>query len=162
MRFDQLYDLPRVFEQVIESIAAGSNIRLGKSPDLEQLSKHVLKRKLRRAPSPSMRLGESPNLPLVVGSRRVARRYQHGGQTCDVSSTPHQIPEVFSEIVDLLLQKGANMETRDCLCATPLLWAASYGHLPVVVKLLGKEAEARAPDIFGFDSLIWALWNGHQ
>lgn len=166
MRFSQIYDLPRVFEQIVKTTAAGSKIRLGKSPDLRQLSKHLVNNKQTSARGLSMAFGKSPNLPLVfehvVDSRRAAGRYQYGGRTCHANSTSYQIPEVYSEIVDLLIQKGANTETRDCLHATPLWWAANYGHLPVVVKLLGKKAEARAPDIYGFDSLIWALWNGHQ
>lgn len=79
-----------------------------------------------------------------------------------LSSVSHQIPEVYSEVFDLLLRRGANMETPDCLGASPLWWAANRGHVSVVRILLQQEAQFRLCDCFGLTPLSWALWNGHQ
>ena len=44
-------------------------------------------------------------------------------------------------VVKLLLEKGAELETKDKIYGqTPLLWAAENGH-EAVVKLLEKSAE---------------------
>lgn len=79
-----------------------------------------------------------------------------------LSSLSHRIPEVYSGVVDLLLQRGANIETRDCLRASPLWWAVNWGHVSVVRTLLQQEAQSRLCDEYGLIPLSWALWNDHQ
>jgi hypothetical protein len=44
------------------------------------------------------------------------------------------------EVVELLLEKGADMESEDASGQTPLWWAAKYGHEAVVRLLLEKGA----------------------
>ena len=44
-------------------------------------------------------------------------------------------------VVKLLLEKGAELETKDKYYSTPLLWAASNSHKAVVKLLLEKGAE---------------------
>ncbi|ETS79005.1 hypothetical protein PFICI_08858 [Pestalotiopsis fici W106-1] len=73
-----------------------------------------------------------------------------------------QIPEVYSNIVDLLLQKSAEVESQDVLGATPLWWAVNYGHLPAVESLLQNDANIQVTGDFGITLLSWAIWNGHQ
>jgi len=43
--------------------------------------------------------------------------------------------------VTLLLGKGAELETKDMIGRTPLLWAARYGHKAVVTLLLEEGAK---------------------
>jgi ankyrin repeat protein len=66
--------------------------------------------------------------------------------------------------VKLLLDKGAELETKDTEYGqTPLLWAAEKGHEAVVKLLLDKGAELETKDTeYGQTPLSWAAWNGHE
>jgi ankyrin repeat protein len=44
-------------------------------------------------------------------------------------------------VVKQLLDKGANLESKDKYGRTPLLWAAEKGHEAVVKQLLDKGAK---------------------
>jgi ankyrin repeat protein len=44
-------------------------------------------------------------------------------------------------VVKLLLEKGAELETKDKFGRTPLLWATESGHEAVVTLLLHKSAD---------------------
>jgi ankyrin repeat protein len=46
-------------------------------------------------------------------------------------------------VVALLLEKGAELETKDSSGQTPLSWAAGSGHEAVVKLLLEKQADGR-------------------
>jgi hypothetical protein len=57
-------------------------------------------------------------------------------------------------IVQLLLEKGAELESKDSGGRTPLSWAARKGH-EAVVRLLLKKLESK--DKRGWTSLLWLL-----
>ena len=51
------------------------------------------------------------------------------------------IQEGHEVVVKLLLEKGAELETKDGYSRTPLSWAADSGHEAVVKLLLEKGAK---------------------
>jgi ankyrin repeat protein len=66
-------------------------------------------------------------------------------------------------VVKLLLEKGAELESRDKRWGqTPLSWAAKNGHEAVVKLLLEKGAELGAKDLWGRTPLWWATENRHE
>ena len=65
-------------------------------------------------------------------------------------------------VVQLLLEKGAEVETKDGKGQTPLFWAAENGHRAVVQLLLEKGAEVETRDQNGQTPLFWAAENGHE
>ena len=67
-------------------------------------------------------------------------------------------------VVKLLLEKGAELETKDEECDwTPLSWAAENGHEAAVKLLVEKSAELETKDEeYGRTPLSWAAENGHE
>jgi hypothetical protein len=66
-------------------------------------------------------------------------------------------------VVKLLLEKGAELESKDNDGRTPLSWAAKNGHKAVVKLLLEKGAELESKDrVDGRTPLSWAAENGHS
>jgi len=64
--------------------------------------------------------------------------------------------------VKLLLDKGAELETKDDSSQTPLSWAARNGHEAIVKLLLDKGAELETKDDSSQTPLSWAAENGHE
>jgi ankyrin repeat protein len=64
--------------------------------------------------------------------------------------------------VKLLLEKGAELETKDNVSRTPLSYAASNGQEAVVKLLLEKGAELETKDNVGQTPLLWAAEYGHE
>jgi ankyrin repeat protein len=52
-------------------------------------------------------------------------------------------------VARLLLEHGADVETKDNRGGSPLIWAAEWGHAGVVRLLLENGAEAEAKDMYG-------------
>ena len=50
--------------------------------------------------------------------------------------------------IEALLDKGADINTKDDDSLTPLIWAAEYGHIDIVQKLLnrGADIKIKGPD----------------
>jgi hypothetical protein len=66
-------------------------------------------------------------------------------------------------VVALLLEKGAELESKDNIYGeTPLSWAAANGHEAVVALLLEKGAELESKASHGLTPLSWAARNGHE
>jgi hypothetical protein len=66
-------------------------------------------------------------------------------------------------VVKLLLEKGAELETKDKdYGQTPLSWAAENGHEAVVKLLLEKGAELETKSNNGRTPLSWAAARGHE
>ncbi len=66
-------------------------------------------------------------------------------------------------VVQLLLEKGADLEAKDKDGWTPLLWAAENGHNAVVQQLLEKGADLEAKDKeFDQTPLLCAVQIGHD
>ena len=66
------------------------------------------------------------------------------------------------EMVDLLLDRGANIEATDDLGQRPLLSAARCGHLEVVTRLLERGAELDAVGWSNESALANAAIEGHR
>ena len=60
-----------------------------------------------------------------------------------------------------LLEGGVDLNARDRIGATPLHWAASYGHIKIVRFLLDHHADANAPNNEGYTPLHEAALEGH-
>jgi ankyrin repeat protein len=70
---------------------------------------------------------------------------------------------LLEAVVELLLENGAELETKDEVYGqTPLSCAARYGHEAVVELLLENSAELETKDENGQTPLSWAAWNGHK
>jgi ankyrin repeat protein len=67
-------------------------------------------------------------------------------------------------VVKLLLDNGADLETKDTTYGqTPLWWATEMGYEPVVKLLLDKGAELETKDTtYGQTPLWWAAERGHS
>jgi ankyrin repeat protein len=65
-------------------------------------------------------------------------------------------------VVKLLLEKGAELESRALGVRTPLSWAAEKGREAVVKLLLEKGAELESRDTRGRTPLSWAAENGRE
>jgi ankyrin repeat protein len=83
----------------------------------------------------------------------------------DDSQTPlsRTAMEGHEAVVKLLLEKGAELESKDSdFGMTPLLQAAMDGHEAVVKLLLEKGAELESKDKTGRTPLSRAAENGHE
>ena len=66
-------------------------------------------------------------------------------------------------MVKLLLEKGADLESKDdAYSQTPLSWAARNGHEAVVKLLLEKGADLESKDRYGQTPLLLAARNGQK
>ncbi|PQE24784.1 ankyrin repeat and SAM domain containing 6 protein [Rutstroemia sp. NJR-2017a BVV2] len=73
------------------------------------------------------------------------------------------LQEGHEAIVKLLLEKGAELETKSTSGQTPLSWAAGNGNEAIVKLLLEKGAELEAKDSFySRTPLLWATGYGHE
>jgi ankyrin repeat protein len=64
--------------------------------------------------------------------------------------------------VTLLLDQGAELNTKDSNGQTPLSWAIRSGHEPVVTLLVEKGADLlETKDNDSWTSLWWAVRRGH-
>ena len=68
----------------------------------------------------------------------------------------------YEEAVNLLLEKGAELDSKDRDGRTPLSIAAGSGHEAMVNLLVEKGAELDSKDDFGQTPLSWAADNGHE
>jgi ankyrin repeat protein len=73
-------------------------------------------------------------------------------------------PKGHERVVELLLQKGVDPDSKDKFGQSPLLWAAANGHEAVVQLLLASDkfdpnsVDAHAG--YGQKPLAWAAKNG--
>lgn len=68
--------------------------------------------------------------------------------------------ETDLEIVKFLVEKGADVNARDQINSSPLLWAAGFGKPETVAYLLSKKADVKSTDDNGWTPLIWAAGLG--
>ncbi|WP_353275368.1 ankyrin repeat domain-containing protein [Wolbachia endosymbiont (group A) of Pipizella viduata] len=66
-----------------------------------------------------------------------------------------------ADVVNALIQNGANVNAEDNFKSTPLHNAARNGHIDTVKVLIAKRADVNAKDIDGYTPLHWATRNGH-
>ena len=67
-----------------------------------------------------------------------------------------------TEIVRLLLLRGANPNSRGNLCKTALLSFAASGSIKGVKLLVSKGADVNVVDSYGMSAFLWACRNGHS
>lgn len=65
------------------------------------------------------------------------------------------------DIVEILLNEGANQDARTKVERTALHLAAQYGHLPVVDLLISYWSDVNATDMLKMSPLHWATDKGH-
>jgi ankyrin repeat protein len=69
----------------------------------------------------------------------------------------------YEAVVQLLLENGADLESKDIEHErTPLLWAAINGHKAVVQLLLENGADPESNDRYGQTPPLWAAINGYE
>ncbi|MFM1803598.1 MAG: hypothetical protein RL136_477 [Planctomycetota bacterium] len=68
--------------------------------------------------------------------------------------------ETELETIKFLIEKGAQVNARDQINSTPLLWAAGFGKPEMVAFLLTQKADVKATDDNGWTPLIWAAGLG--
>lgn len=64
------------------------------------------------------------------------------------------------QILRLLLELGAAVDTRSKDLRTPLMWAARNGHVELCSELLRHSADIHAANKLGICCLHWAAWGG--
>ena len=68
--------------------------------------------------------------------------------------------ETFPEIAKFLVENGADINVRDQINSTPLLWAAGFGRPETVSYLIERGADVKSVDDNGWTPLIWAAGLG--
>ena len=127
---------------------------LEKGADVE--SKDTLARRRYRGPQERARGG------CEAAAREGGRR---GVQGSTYGRTPlwWAAEKGHEAVVKLLLEKGADVESKDRYYGqTPLSWAAEKGHEAVVKLLLEKGADVESKDEYGRTPLWWAAEKGHE
>jgi ankyrin repeat protein len=66
-----------------------------------------------------------------------------------------------TEAVKRLLEAGTDVNARNNLGDTPLMWAARNGHTETVKLFLESSADVNANNNYGWTALMWAARYGH-
>src|SRR5437588_407377 len=70
---------------------------------------------------------------------------------------------IFEIVAGLVEVEGCDINQKDSIGNTRLVWAALNGHEGVVKILLGRnDINPNKPDNHGKTPLSWAAWNGHE
>ena len=67
-----------------------------------------------------------------------------------------------ADVVQVLVESGAELDIRNNRGETALYWAARSGHKPIVELLLAKGADAMIEDSEGWTALDWAVIRGYS
>lgn len=60
------------------------------------------------------------------------------------------------DLVDSLILSGANVNEKDDMGNTPLIWASKFGYTDIVKSLIGAGANVNQKDLYNNTALIWA------
>ncbi|KAF3312792.1 hypothetical protein TWF173_006825 [Orbilia oligospora] len=107
------------------------------------------------------------HLAAYFGARNIVDLPIYDG-SLDVKDSHHQTPILLAsrygneDVVEVLLERGAEVESGDKFGWTPLLWAAKNGHEAIVEKILDRGAQVDSKDTYGMTPLHWAAWEGHE
>ncbi len=66
-----------------------------------------------------------------------------------------------TKAVKFYLAKGADVNAKDALGQTALIYAATYGYAEIVQALLDQGADMKAKDLMGMPAIGCAARNGH-
>ena len=66
------------------------------------------------------------------------------------------------DLAELLINRGANVSTRDNELKTPLHYASMYGHTAVAQLLIEKGADVLAETKYGWTPLLYATQAGNK
>lgn len=95
-------------------------------------------------------------------ARPVERRAKLAVAAADAEQSIHTaLTESSPTRAEILLDRGANIEARNALGATPLITASERGNLALVTLLLKQGAEIEARDKDGNTALHEASFNSH-
>jgi ankyrin repeat protein len=95
--------------------------------------------------------------------RRRLVNFSNWSTGCNRMPLPWAAENWHKEGVWLLVEKGAELDSKDKYGRTALLWAAENGHEAVVQLLLEEGAEPDSKNsVFGRTPLLWAVENGHE
>lgn len=70
--------------------------------------------------------------------------------------------KVYSALVQLLLDRGAVVNSADDSKRSPLWWAVNHGHGSAVEKLLSNKALIANANCREMSLLSWAIWNNYE
>ena len=110
------------------------------------------------------RQGQDNIMPCLAGQKDTntvkptEQQFLPGGPQNSLSPSNHMKPQSskYNAVVDLLLENGAKLETKDKNGRTPLLWAVVDQHEAEVKLLLEKGADLETKDKDGRTPLLWA------
>ena len=88
-------------------------------------------------------------------------RHRDPSQT-DLTPEDYTVGWDYAKIMQQLLDKGADVESKDSSGWTPLLWAAWNGNEEIIQLLLDKGADIESKDSSGLTPLSWAAEKGHK
>ncbi|KAF7535670.1 hypothetical protein G7054_g5152 [Neopestalotiopsis clavispora] len=117
--------------------------------DISQDSPTIFKRFMKR-----IRLAKAMGIMETESDRSIT---EVGTETTRVPIDPK-----YSALLQLLLDKGAKVNSADNAKQTSLWWAVNYGHQVAVEKLL--ENGARPEETFGghMSLFSWTMWNSYD
>ncbi|KAF7530976.1 hypothetical protein G7054_g9327 [Neopestalotiopsis clavispora] len=131
-------------------------------PPIELIREHFVT-SLRKKHWPNHRLRREPTTwRLTVFSKEGADPYRGDEPCSQLDLELSDNPRAYSQIVELLLYCGADVNSYDMFGLTPLWWAVNWGHLPVVRMLLRNKAFIEEGGSLCITPLSWAIWNGHR
>ena len=103
-------------------------------------------------------LGHAETVRYLVGLHDV--KVNHKGDD-DWSALLCAVAQKHADLVKVLIDAGADIETRDKESWTPLMYACKNGSQPIVKMLVEAGAEVRAAQKDGYTSFIFAAGFGH-
>ena len=93
---------------------------------------------------------------LAMGSMKPKLR------TSELGSLHDAVREGDTDLIEKLLENGADIEAKDQYGNTALTTAALYGRQSIVECLLDRGADIEAKDQYGRTALLLAAWQGHK
>ena len=101
------------------------------------------------------------NMIRALGKEDLVRRHQAYFKDCSLGLHFAAATNLLTTL-DILLQSGAQIDTKNRVGFTALHWAAMAGHKTIVEYLTSQEAQINQKDMFGRAALHISAWNGHE
>ena len=103
--------------------------------------------------------GHTETVRYLVGLPEVELNYRDTEN--NYTALQHAVEEGYTDVVQVLIDAGADVDTRGNLGRSPLLYVCASGELDVVKMLVRAGAGVRATDDEGDTCLILAAFFGH-